>query len=173
MFFHDCRNGLEKIFHMYSYETIFASTFLKNSVARLFYKQHIFSTQPQCCLLLRCCLILLSITILKRFLYLLYLHSCLDVGLCDLFFIFIFIFIMINRINTDALVLLLIFQNMPYYYFWITTWLKKVNNFQMANVQPQGVAQHLYNFFAANFSLALVIKVLLIKKRVYQINWKT
>ena len=30
--------------------------------------------------------------------------------LCDLFFIFNFIFIMINRMNTDALVLLRIFQ---------------------------------------------------------------
>ena len=46
MFFQDCWNGLEKIFRMYSYETIFASTFLKNSIARLFYKQHIFSTHP-------------------------------------------------------------------------------------------------------------------------------
>ena len=34
---------------------------------------------------------------------------------CDPFFIFIFIFIMINRMNTDTLALLLIFQNMSYF----------------------------------------------------------
>ena len=41
--------------------------------------------------------------------------------------------------------------------------MKKVNNFQIANVQPQGVPLLLLIFFA-NFSLALLIKVLLIKK---------
>ena len=44
---------------------------------------------------------------LIRFLYLLYLCLCLELGLfmsnlCDLFFIFIFIFIMINRMNTGT-----------------------------------------------------------------------
>ena len=34
--------------------------------------------------------------------------------ICDLFFIFILVFIMINSMNTDALVLLLIFQNMSF-----------------------------------------------------------
>ena len=65
---------------------------------------------PQCCLifswielemLLRCCIIHISI-ILRRFLYLLYLRKCQDLGLfvsyLFSFFIFIFIFIMINRI---------------------------------------------------------------------------
>ena len=28
-------------------------------------------------------------------------------------------------------------------YFWIITWMKNVNNFQKAKVQPQGVALHL------------------------------
>ena len=41
--------------------------------------------------------------------------------------------------NTKTLVLLLIFKNMSYY-FWIITWMKKVNNFQIPKVQPQGVA---------------------------------
>ena len=58
--------------------------------------------------------------------------------LCDQFFIFIFIFIMING-NTGALVLLLIFQNMSYYFLMITL-MKNVNNFQIAKDQPQGVA---------------------------------
>ena len=66
-------------------------------------------------MLLRCYLIHIIIIILRHVLYLLYLCPCLDLGLfmsylCDLFFIFIFILIMINRMNTDALVLLLIFS---------------------------------------------------------------
>ena len=59
--------------------------------------------------------------------------------LCDLFFIFNFIFIMINRMNTDALVLLRIFQSVSYY-FWMITWMEIVNNLQMEKVQPPGVA---------------------------------
>ena len=79
---------------------------------RFFYKQRFFSTQPQCCLtfswielqmLLRCCLIHISIIILRRFIYLLYLCPCLHLGLFmpylrESIFIFVFIFIMINCI---------------------------------------------------------------------------
>ena len=49
------------------------------------------------------------------------------------------------------------------------TWMKNVNNFQIAKVQAQGVAKHLLDFFAS-FSLALLVKVLLIKKSVYSEN---
>ena len=44
--------------------------------------------------------------------------------------------------------------------------MKKANNFQMANVKPQGVAYLLLSLSFSSFSLALLIKVLLIKKRV-------
>ena len=74
--------------------------------------QRFFSTQPQGCLtfswielqmLLRCCLVHVSIIILRHFLYLQYLCSWQDLCLFmlypyDLFFISIFIFIMINCI---------------------------------------------------------------------------
>ena len=40
--------------------------------------------------------------------------------------------------NTYRLVLLLIFWNM-HFYFWMVTWIKNVNNFQVAKVTPQGV----------------------------------
>ena len=87
------------------------------SFTRFFYKQHFFSTQPQSCLtlswielqvLLRCCLIHISIIMLRHFLYLLYLCPCLDLCRClDLFMsylydlLFIFIFIIINRISYE------------------------------------------------------------------------
>ena len=41
--------------------------------------------------------------------------------------------------NKDALVLLLTFKN-TFYYFWMITLIKNMNNFQIAKVQPQGVA---------------------------------
>ena len=64
---------------------------------RFFYKQCFFSIQPQCCftfswtklqMLLRCCLIDITIIIVRHILYLLYLCPCLDLGqfisfLCD------------------------------------------------------------------------------------------
>ena len=110
-------------------------------------------------MLLRRCLIHLSIIILRYVLYLLYLCPRLDIGLsylCDLFFIFIFIFNMINRINTDTLGLLLIFQNMTYY-FWMIKWMNNVNIFKYQKFSLR-VLLNICLFFA-NFSLALLIKV--------------
>ena len=72
---------------------------------------------------------------------------------------------MINRTNTDTLILLRIFRNM-FYYFWMIMWMKNVNNFQIEKVQSQDNASYFLDFFD-NFSLALLIKVLFIKKRVY------
>ena len=117
-------------------------------------------------MLLRCCLIHISIIILRHLCFL-YLCPCLSLGLfmsclCDTFFIFIFIFIMINRMNADTLVLLLIFQNMPYY-FWMITRMKNGNNFQIATVQPQGVTQHLLEFLP--ISAWRCLKVLLRQKK--------
>ena len=41
--------------------------------------------------------------------------------------------------KTDTLGFLHIFKNIPYY-FWMITWMKKANNFQMGKVQLQVVA---------------------------------
>ena len=75
-------------------------------------------------MLLRCCLIHKSIVIMRKFLYLLYLYPCLEVGpfmlyLCDLFSNFMFIFIVINRtiswIQTDFLFCLFLGGRQPLY----------------------------------------------------------
>ena len=67
-----------------------STLFLQFPTTRFFHKQRFFSTQPQCCstflwielqMLLRCCLIHISIIILRHFLYLLYLCPWLDIGL--------------------------------------------------------------------------------------------
>ena len=81
---------------------------------RFFYKQRFFSTQPHYCLtfswielqmLLKCCLIHLTIIILRNILYLAYLCQCLGLNLFmsylyDLFFIFILISIVIKHIKS-------------------------------------------------------------------------
>ena len=80
---------------------LFITSWLKkqNKITRLFYKQHFFSTQTQCCLtfswvelqmLLRCCLIDISANILRHILYLVFLCPCIGLSLfmsylCDLF----------------------------------------------------------------------------------------
>ena len=51
---------------------------------------------------------------------------CLDLGLS------------VSYKDTDTYVLLLIFKNM--YYFWMITWVKTQNNFEITKVQPHDVA---------------------------------
>ena len=67
-----------------------STLFLQFPTTCFFHMQRFFSTQPQCCstflwielqMLLRCCLIHISIIILRHFLYLLYLCPWLDIGL--------------------------------------------------------------------------------------------
>ena len=129
---------------------------------RFFYKQRFFSTQPQCCLTfswielqmsLSCCLIHTGIIILRHFLYLIYLSPYLGQGLfmsylCDLFLIFIFFFIMINSViswKNTRLLFCLFFRIRPIIY-WMITWMKNLNSYQVTKVQPQGVAHHLLDF---------------------------
>ena len=39
------------------------------------------------------------------------------------------------------------FESSKSYYFWMITWMKNMDNFQIANFQPQGVTQLLLIFF--------------------------
>ena len=126
----------------------------------LFYKQRFLSALPQCCLtfswiefqiLLKCCLMPIAIIITWHILYLICLCKCLGLGLfmsylSGLFFIFSLIFLVVN------LIILLVFRTflrlspiilgwriiiiISYYY----SSMKKMNNFQIEKVQPQGVA---------------------------------
>ena len=48
--------------------------------------------------------------------------------------------------NTDTLVILLYFLEYALF-FWMITWMKNVNNFQIEKVHPQGAAYHLLDFF--------------------------
>ena len=55
-----------------------------------------------------------------------------------------------------------IFYNISYY-LWMIMWMKKTSNFQTAIVHPR--CWLVFAWIHANFSLTLLIKVLLIKKR--------
>ena len=39
------------------------------------------------------------------------------------------------------------FESSKSYYFWMITWMKNMNNFQIANFQPQSITQLLLIFF--------------------------
>ena len=112
-------------------------------------------------MLLRCCLIPISIIALMRFLYLdLKLFM---LCLCDLLFILIIIFIMIESYNLMNTNTFSFFQNMSYY-FWMIMWMKNVNDRMWRRMWISSTL--IFPWFLANFSLVLVIKFLLIKKRV-------
>ena len=120
-------------------------------------------------MLFRCCLVPISIIIMRHFICFLSLCLCLDLGLfmsylCDLFFFFFSIFIMINRIMSwiqTHLFFCLFFRVIPFIFgclrggrMWII--FKK----QMFSLRV--LLSICLNF--ANFSQALLVKVLLIKK---------
>ena len=54
------------------------------------------------------------------------------------------------------------------YYFWMITWVKNMNNFQIENIQPQGIAHLLFGFF--QFQPDVAYKIVAYKKNVY-IAW--
>ena len=93
--FKDCKRAKSFFFE----QCFFFELSLRLSVAQLF-------SRIEVQMLLRCCLIHISIIIVRHILYLLYFCPCLDQGylfmsyLYHRFFIFIFIFIMIDRIIT-------------------------------------------------------------------------
>ena len=117
---------------------------------RFFYQQRLFfSTKPHCCLnfswielqmLLRNSLVHITIIVLRHILYLVYLCSCLGLGLfmwylLDLFFfIFSLIFIVIHHIIPFKR-MHLFFVHFLEYYLWMITSMKKANNFQIVKVQ--------------------------------------
>ena len=82
----------------------------------------------------------------RHILYLVYVCLCLGLGLFvlylyDLFFISSLIFIVINHINSFKQTYLFFVHFLEYLLLsWMITWMKKMNNFQIAKVQPQGAA---------------------------------
>ena len=67
--------------------------------------------------------------------------------------------------NTDTLALFLIFWYMSYH-FWMIRWMKNVNIFSNSKISGSRCCLSIAWFFA-NFSSPLLVKVLLIRKRVY------
>ena len=108
---------------------------------------------------------------LRHVLNLVYLFSCVSLGLfildlCDLCLIFSLISIVINHIRASNrhTNFLSIFQ-IIFYFFWMIMRMKKVNNFQIAKVQPRHVAQ--FCFIFCQFQPDVAYKSVAYKKRVY------
>ena len=120
-------------------------------------------------MLLRCCLIHITIIISRHILYIVYLcpYLCLGVFmsyLLDLFFIFSPIFIFINHITSlnRRTCFLHIFKNI-FYYIWMITWMKKPHNFLIAKLS----LSTLFSFCSifCQFQLGVAYKCIAYKKK--------
>ena len=116
-------------------------------------------------MLLRCCLIHTAITILRHILYLVYFCPCLGLGLFMsflfyLFFTFSLIFIVINHIMSLKQTHLFFVHFLEYLLLFLDDKVVEANN---SEISASGYCLAFAKFFT-NISLALLIKVLLIKK---------
>ena len=104
---------------------------------------------------------------MRHSLYVLYLCPCLDLclfisNLCDLFLIFIFIFIIVNRIISWIQTHTFLCLFLEFFLLLLDENLDEECEWSSASRCCLA-----FSWFFANFSLALLIKVLLIKKSVY------
>ena len=105
---------------------------------------------------------------LRHILYLVYLCPCLSLGLfksylCNLFFIFSLIFIVIDHITSSNQTHLLFVHVLEFYLFLDDNVDEESGQFSCSKSSASGCCLA-FAWFFANFSLALLIKVLLIKK---------
>ena len=112
-------------------------------------------------MLLRCCLIDISIIILRHALYLPYFYPCLDLGLFMSYLCSFFHFHLHFNLMKTHLFFCLFFSTMSYY-FWMITWKKNMNTFKQQKFSLRVLLR--FAWFFANFNLALLIKVRLYKK---------
>ena len=130
---------------------------------RFFYKQCFFSSQPQCCstfswielqMLLRCYLTHISILILSLTLYLLYLRPCLGLGL---FMSYVSIYVSFSvSFSLSLIIWLHLNRSICFLYM-----------FQNRNRKSSASGCCLtFVLYFANFSLALLLKVLVLKESV-------
>ena len=114
----------------------------------------------------------LTITVLTNILYLVYLSKCLDLGLfvsylCNLFFIFSLIVISINNISPLKQTYLLFVYFLEYLLLFLDDNMdEESKHFSNSKSSPAGCCLT-FAWAFANFSLALLIKLMLIKKGVY------
>ena len=121
-------------------------------------------------MLFRCCLIQITIIVLRQIFYLVYLHPCLGLDLFMsclgiLFFTFSLIFVVINHVTSSKQM-----------YLFSCTFLENLLSFLNDNVDERIFSNSqnsasacclAFAWFFGSFSLALLIKVLLIKKRAF------
>ena len=120
-------------------------------------------------MLLRCCLIHITIIILRHILYLVYFCLCLGLGLfmsylCDLLFIFSLIFIVINHLTSLKQTHLLFVYFSEYLLLFLDDNVDEESELFYNNKSTASGSCLAFAQFFTNFSLALPMKVLLIKK---------
>ena len=119
-------------------------------------------------MLLKCCSIHKTIIIPRHILHLVHLCPCSGLGifmsyLCDLFFIFSLIFIVINHITSFKQTYLFFAPFLEYFLlFFIISWIKKANNFQIAIVRPQLLS---FCLIFCQFQPGVVYKRVVYKKK--------
>ena len=127
-------------------------TFTWIGIYREIFKSALVYLQLYCELSFKCCLIHISIIILRHFLYLLYLRPYLEPDLftaylCDHFFIFSFIVIRINGVISwiqTHLFFSLFFEYVLL--FLVDNMDEECEKFSNSKVRPQSVACHLLDF---------------------------
>ena len=124
-------------------------------------------------MLLRCCLIHITIIILRPILYLVYLCPCLGLCLfisylCDLFYIFSLIFIFINYITSLKQTYLFLPHFLEYlpFFFLMITWMNKANNFWMQKFSFRVFFSFCLVF--RQFQTSVAYKIVAYKKRMEQ-----
>ena len=163
--------------HWTFYFVLLSHTYISHLNYKFFYKQRFVSTQPQCCLtfsliehqmLLRCCLIHITTITLRLILYLVYLCPCPGVGLFmsylyDLFFIFSLIFIVIYYIISFKQTYLFFVHFSKYVLLFLDDNVdEESRKFSNSKSSASRCCLAFASFFV-NFSLALLIKLLLKK----------
>ena len=126
--------------------------------------------------MLRCCLIHINIIILRQILYLVYLHPCSGLGLFMsylwiLFFASFLIFVAINHITSFKQMHLFSRKFFEYLLLFLNDNVDEEHEWFSNNKNSTSGCCLAFAWLFANFSLALLIKVLLIKKAyIYSIN---
>ena len=127
-------------------------------------------------ILLRCSLTHITIIMLRFILYFIYLYLWLGLGLfmpylCDLFFIFNLLFIVINHKITWKQTNLFFAHISEYLLLVLDINVEEKSEYFFNSKSSASGCCLAFAWFLANFILVLLVKVLLTKKRAYELRW--
>ena len=123
-------------------------------------------------MLFRCCLIQITIIVLRQIFYLVYLHPCLGLDLFMsclgiLFFTFSLIFVVINHVTSSKQMYLFSCPFLENLVLFLSDNVDEEDELFSNSQNSTSACCLAFAWFFDSFSLALLIKVLLIKKRAF------